>query len=195
MYSIVDKKPELGIALYKTNVTNLENNIHRIYNDVVCELKRKETTWLYYEYNIFSFTYGYKEYHELFKDINGAIREFVRHNDPLWFQCWLNYHNQDEVLDWHDHKGGILHGYVAIDPKNTTTEYEQGFGIDNEPGYIFIGKTDTPDMRHRVVVNEPFEGPRITLGFDVYDSKALDLRKEVDQQSGHLISRGLFPLL
>lgn len=185
MYSIIDKKPDLGIALYKTAAVFdhyhiLLEEVQRVYNNITLDLKNKDSSSFY---NVFSYTTGSNVFHELFRDINGTIRDYIGHNKPLWFQCWLNY-DQEVRSDVQDHSGGIIHGYLSIDPKNTTHEYEQGFVVDNEPGFIFIGKGD---MRYRVVVNEPFQGPIVTLSFNVYDSLPF--------QNDDQINKGFFPLL
>ena len=51
----------------------------------------------------------------------------------------------------------------SIDPKNTRTVFE-GYDIKNEVGNIYIG----PGYRkHKVEVDEHFDQPRITLGYDI----------------------------
>lgn len=40
----------------------------------------------------------------------------------IWMQAWLNYHDHDQVLDWHNHSAPY-HGYISIEPQDTTTEF------------------------------------------------------------------------
>ena len=85
----------------------------------------------------------------------------------MWMQCWMNMHNPKEVLGWHDHQFPY-HGYVSIDPKDSITQFKEDnlrYEIKNEVGNIYFG----PGWKrmHRVVVNSEYDGPRITLGFDI----------------------------
>ena len=121
-----------------------------------------DSTWGYSYYNIFSITSPSLLFHRLFEELKTNIRNYVGHNEPLWIQSWVNYHQRHEVLDWHGH-AWPLHGYISIRPHNTKTVFD-GYEIQNEIGNIYIG----PGFRmHKVEVIEPFDTPRITLGFDV----------------------------
>jgi hypothetical protein len=130
----------------------------------------RSSTWYYNYYNAMCLSLGSKLYFKLFKSLSMLIRNYSQHKNPLWFQCWLNFHSQQEVLDWHDHSECKFHGYVSIDPKNSLTEFEN-FKIKNEPGLVYIG---LPCLKHRVMVLEDFVAPRITLGFDVYDMECVE---------------------
>ena len=121
-----------------------------------------DSTWGYKLYNIFVMTSPQIIWYNLYKDLCLIIREYANTEDPLWFQCWLNYHHSDEVLDWHGHKFSI-HGWINIDPKHTKTIFE-GYEIYNSVGNIYIGPGH---RKHKVVVEENYIQPRITLGFDV----------------------------
>ena len=81
----------------------------------------------------------------------------------MWFQSWLNFHKPDQVLDWHDHNWPY-HGYISIDPKGTRTVFKD-YEVKNEIGNIYIGPGH---RRHKVEVDEVYDGPRITLGFDIH---------------------------
>ena len=61
----------------------------------------------------------------MFKDVFKIVRKYSKTKEPLWIQCWLNYHSDKQVLDWHDHKW-LFHGYISIDPKDTKTIFENG---------------------------------------------------------------------
>ena len=133
-------------------------------------------------YNIFSLTVGSPLFYLLYRQISLAVRSIVNDTDPLWMQCWLNYHKSNEVLNWHGHYGCILHGYISIDPKNTTTEFKK-FSIKNEVGLMYIG---SPSTQHRVVVNEDYSDTRLTLAFDVADL-SLNMQSK-DQRVRHNLS-------
>ncbi len=128
------------------------------------------------EFSLYSNHEGYKLYNffqisspniyifNVYKELLRAISSYRQH-DGLYFESWINYQDQDEVLDWHRHEGFLYHGYVCIDPKDTITEFEN-YSIENEVGLIYIG---AGSPRHRVVNKKPFEGKRITLGFDLIE--------------------------
>ena len=106
------------------------------------------------------------------RNIKQVVRNTLGTNQPLWMQCWMNFHKQKEVLKWHDHHFPY-HGYVSIDPKNSTTEFKQGslrYNIENVVGNIYFGPGD---RIHKVIVNNDYSGPRITIGFDILDEPSV----------------------
>lgn len=161
-----------GYAIYKSEL--IAENQEQFILDATHAHKRFETavsfnkvssTRGYNYYNLFTLTVGSKLFFALHNQLTKIIRDFVGDNRELWFQCWINYHMPHEVLDWHNHENCVAHGYVSIDPKNTSTVFES-YEIKNEVGKIYIG----PSNRfHRVVVHEPYKTPRITIAFDVVD--------------------------
>lgn len=128
-----------------------------------------DTTWNYYLYNIFSVSSPSIHFWNIFKKLNDIIRENIK-EDKVWMQAWLNYHNYDQVLDWHNHSAPY-HGYVSIEPQDTTTEFGD-WNIENEVGNIYFGRGN---IRHRVVNNSKYSGKRITIGFDVMPESCYDL--------------------
>lgn len=138
----------------------------------------EDTTASYYKYNLFAITSGSIYFYNLFKELRNTIRQEIP-NKPLWFQAWVNMHTQDKVLDWHDHAWDY-HGYISIDPKDTTTEFKE-YTIINKAGQIYFG----PGRRlHRVNVLTPYNGDRITIGYDITTEPIM-----------HTGCAGLFPLL
>jgi hypothetical protein len=129
----------------------------------------KPSTGFYRYYNCIGLLTGSKEYYKMFKDIFKKIRMFSNTKEPLWFQCWLNFHKKNELLKWHSHPDALFHGYVSIDPKNTETVFEK-YTIKNKIGNVYIG----PSYRHhKVVCKNDYKGERITLGFDVVDENTI----------------------
>lgn len=127
-------------------------------------LDQKGDTSGYSLYNVFTATSPNPRWHSLFQELISIIRDYVNHDNPLWMQSWINFQQHGDTLDWHSHSFPY-HGYISIDPKDTTTVFE-GYKIPNEVGNIYIGPGE---RAHTVQVNEPYEGERITLGFDVTD--------------------------
>ncbi len=129
----------------------------------------QQTTALYNQYNSMSLLVGSTKYYRLFKDIFKIIRRYAKTQKPLWLQSWLNIHNDNEVLHWHNHADSLLHGYVSIDPKNTKTIFAN-YTIENKIGNVYIGPSKN---YHKVVCNRKFKGKRITIAFDVVDEKTI----------------------
>ena len=119
----------------------------------------------FHEYNIFTEVTTDEMY-----DLYSALKAVIRTQIPasrLWMQAWVNVHKQGESLDWHHHNFA-WHGYISIDPKNTTTEFHH-WSIDNEIGNIYFGPGGASHT-HRVKVNEAYDDYRITIGYDVQTS-------------------------
>ena len=134
------------------------------------------STSAYGHYNLFSLTIGSKVFFALHTQLTELIRNYVGDDRELWFQCWLNYHMPHEVLKRHNHLGYLAHGYVSVDPKNTSTVFDS-YTIKNGVGQIYIGPSN---LFHEVVVHEPYETPRLTIGFDVVDAEILASLQEQD---------------
>lgn len=146
--------------------------------DVRHLLNEEDTTWTYYKYNLFAITAGSIQFYNLFKELRDIIRLEIP-DKPLWFQAWVNLHTQGNVLDWHNHHWDY-HGYISIDPKDSTTEFE-GYDIQNKVGQIYFGPGN---RNHRVTINTPYQGDRITIGYDVTTEPIM-----------HTGCTGLIPLL
>lgn len=148
----------------------IENNIddikvdldiaHRILTQIFPD---KDTTWAYGFYNIFSITSPSTNFYKIYKELSDLIRNNLKTDEPLWIQAWLNYHTSDQLLKWHTH-GYPYHGYICIDPKDTITVFED-YTIENKIGQIYFGHGN---IYHRVEAVKPFDGHRITIGFDVH---------------------------
>lgn len=128
-----------------------------------------DSTKGYAYYNLFALTVGSKEFFALHKQIASVIRCVIPDGRELWFQCWLNYHMPDEVLSWHSHEGCMIHGYLSLDPKDTSTNF-QTFSVKNEVGKIYVGHSH---QQHAVVVHTPYDTPRLTIAFDVVDAETM----------------------
>ena len=133
-------------------------------------------------YNVFNLTSPSPLFYHLLKEISPIVRKHlgnsgVNPDDPLWMQCWMNFHKPDQVLDWHDHHFP-WHGYISIDPKDSITKFREylpegtyDYNIHNKIGNIYLGPGFS--RMHKVVVNNDYEGDRITLGFDIITQSTL----------------------
>lgn len=130
-------------------------------------------TKYYYLYNFFSIASCNYDVYQLYLSLVDCIRHYFNfyeiEKNQVWIQSWMNVHKQDEVLKSHSH-AYPYHGYITLTNQNTHTvftddyEGEELYRIVNFPLQIYIG----PGYRHHhVSVMKPFDGERITLGFDI----------------------------
>jgi hypothetical protein len=132
----------------------------------------------YRYYNVFALAAPSALFLDVHRCLVAAIRDYVPERN-LYMQAWLNCQAADEVLNWHSHEGYKYHGYIALDPQDTKTEFEE-YEIDNKPGQIYIGQAF---LRHRVVNRSPYPGKRITIGFDI-----------IEPMDRSITNRGFIPL-
>ena len=130
---------------------------------------KKSSTDFYRYYNFITLLVGSKKYYKMFKDIFKIIRKYSNTKEPLWFQCWLNMHKENELLKWHNHSESLFHGYVSIDPKKTETVFKS-YTIKNKIGNVYIGPSE---YSHKVVSKNSYNDKRITIAFDVMDEKTI----------------------
>ena len=129
----------------------------------------KSSTNFYRYYNCMGLLVGSTHYYKMFKDIFKIIRKYSNSKKHLWFQCWLNYQEENKLLDWHCHPDALFHGYISIDPKDTETVFEN-YVIKNKIGNVYIG----PSLnKHKVISKKSYSDNRITIAFDVVDEKTI----------------------
>ena len=127
----------------------------------------KTTTWKYSEYNFW--THAMQE-DPLFIKVWEELLEVIKECSPkeakyAWVQSWLNFDSHDSVesnLHHHAHNCAI-HGYVAINPQDTKTVFDE-WEIDNEVGNIYCG---LGKWMHHVENKGYYSEPRVTIGYDV----------------------------
>ena len=169
--SSLTRRQELTVGDLPTLWGKSEN----IDNFIQSELSNPQSNLSGYSfYNIFNLTSPSPYFYELFYIFRNIVRLHLG-NRPIWFQSWMNFHRSDSVLNWHTHTFPY-HGYISINPHNTTTLFKDHedpstvedapllYEIENKPGQIYFGPGWRP---HKVKVNEEFDGPRLTLGFDI----------------------------
>ena len=160
--------------LIEKNHQEFVNQCYKSYEILNNRLNTTSTTWSYKEYNIFSVTSSSILFYNLYKELNYHIRSFIGNNRPLWIQSWLNYHKGSEIekeLPFHSH-ANEYHGYISINPQDTSTIFKNGLRINNKIGQIYIGPgragSLNEDWDHCVKVNKPYKDIRITIGFDIH---------------------------
>ena len=132
-----------------------------ILDNAVSNLGDDDPTWSYHKYNVFGLTSPTQVFYDLYNELRGFVYDYTD-AEFLWMQSWVNYHMPDQVLKWHNHQWPI-HGYISIRPHKTKTVFEN-YEIKNEIGNVYIGPGN---RHHEVQVLEPYDTPRITLGFDI----------------------------
>jgi len=170
---IVNNKEE-----FVRQIESSRNSLMSIYPDI-------DSTWGYNVYNIFAVSAGYEMFYNLYKDLQFIVRDYLQKDEPMWMQSWANYHYENDLLDWHAHFGWECHGYISIDPKNSTTMFD-GFEINNEVGNIYIGPST---VQHKVYSNGQYDGHRITCGFDIGSKDVL-----LDMQERNAINISFMPI-
>lgn len=131
-------------------------------------------TWQFGNYNMFGVNSCNQWFYDIYTSLISTIREYhklanIEIPPQLWLQTWINSHKPNQVLKTHNHEWP-LHGYISIEPKKSDTVFTDKpngtelYRINNKVGQIYLG----PGSRfHHVEVLEPFEGERITFGFDL----------------------------
>ena len=150
----------------KDNHLDFIKNCQRAQTKFEKLFKSEDSTYNYTKYNFFSLTSTSILFYNLYKELNFYIRDYIGDDRPLWIQNWLNFHSSDKVLKKHLHNSRY-HGYISIDPKNTTTVFNQ-FEIKNNIGQIYIGPGGE-EYSHYVRIDSEFKDKRITIGFDIED--------------------------
>ena len=161
--------------VYKSSV--ILQNLDNLINDLNwCKNLNmfKDYTRSHNQYNLFSLNPNSLVLNMLFIELKKKIRKFLQTDEPLWIECWLNYHYPNEVLTRHNHYWP-WHGYISIRPFDTTTVFDN-YEIKNKVGNIYIGEGHNA---HYVKVNKPFYEPRITIGFDIKDTnRKIDMKND-----------------
>jgi hypothetical protein len=169
--------------LIQNNSQSFIKNCEKAYQTIK-DLYGEDSTWNYYKYNFFSITSSSILFYNLYKELNYHIRSFIGNDQPLWIQSWLNYHENDKILNdklgenlgFHDHHG-LFHGYISIEPQNTITKFRNGLEIKNKTGQIYIGpalshvKGKNGEWGHYVTSQSPLPSPRITIAFDIVNTQ------------------------
>jgi|TARA_B100000900_G_scaffold286242_1_gene245374 hypothetical protein len=168
--NISDKKYTLtNFSYVKKNLQHFKSYAfigHKRFKNVFGE---KDATAFYNRYNCINLLGGSSHYYKLFKDVFKTIRKYSNTVKPLWIQCWLNIHDENQLLKWHTHYDSLFHGFICIDPKHTETVFEN-YTIKNKIGNVYVGPSN---IHHKVVNKKPFVGERITIGFDILDESII----------------------
>jgi hypothetical protein len=138
------------------------------------------TTSKWNKYNAFQFYHP--GIHKLFKSVRSMVVEACNHyeidfeKEEFWAQAWFNInYNHIGKLDWHEHGGRgapWFHGYYSVKAEPSITHYNVFDNIienHNKNNRAILSETGHP----HAMGDWDWEGPRITIAYDVVPFKGL----------------------
>ena len=85
---------------------------------------KQDSTSLYNEYNALLLLRNSKEWNIVFDELLSLIKDFYTGgSSSLYLKCWINYHNEKSVLNWHNHTS-LFHGREFPFIDNTITQFD-----------------------------------------------------------------------
>ena len=171
----LSKLRKTSSSMYEIIQENFEDKKLGPYGQTVLQTK------LYTKYNFL--LYPLPGIHELYFEISKVFHECLKlhpeiPHEKYFIQCWLNYFNKGEFIDWHGHSSvdfNNWHGFLCLDTEpNSYTSYKWPFDssrknliidVPSKDGMIVMGRTNG-DM-HRSSEWTHDDHPRITIAFDI----------------------------
>jgi len=132
------------------------------------------------EYNVFQF-YN-TDIHKIFKSLSKLIHEACEYyeidfeSQQYMVQGWFNInYTKKGKLDWHDHgphPAPFFHGYYSVNAEPSITHYKvNGKDVEN---HNINNRMIVSEMAHpHAMADWSWEGPRITLAYDIVPLKSL----------------------
>jgi hypothetical protein len=168
-------------TLKLSGVTKVTPRDHWLSSDSVSTIKWRE-------YNVFQF--HHPSIYKLYKNISETIKEACKYYEvdfdkqEYMVQGWFNInYNNSGKLDWHDHGGPYapyFHGYYCVNAEPSVTYYR-----------VFDKETDNHNKNNRMIISEmghphamgswDWEGPRVTIAYDIVPMKSLIANKAEPQ--------------
>jgi hypothetical protein len=168
-------------TLKLSGVTKVTPRDHWLSSDSVSTIKWRE-------YNVFQFYHP--SIYKLYKNISETIKEACEYYEvdfdkqEYMVQGWFNInYNNSGKLDWHDHGGPYapyFHGYYCVNAEPSVTYYR-----------VFDKETDNHNKNNRMIISEmghphamgswDWEGPRVTIAYDIVPMKSLIANKAEPQ--------------
>jgi len=168
-------------TLKLSGITKVTPRDHWLSSDSVSTIKWRE-------YNVFQFYH--ESIHKLYKNISETIKEACEYyginfeEQKYMVQGWFNInYNHSGKLDWHDHGGPYapyFHGYYCVNAEPSTTYYS-----------VFGNQVENHNKNNRMIISEmghphamgdwDWEGPRVTIAYDIMPLKSLITNKAEPQ--------------
>jgi len=139
------------------------------------------TTHVFNQYNLLM--YPLDQFHELYFEIQKMYREINQSSEQMYIQCWLNFYNKGQFIDWHSHWGigsGAHHGFFCVDVEPSSyTSYKfpiddtiKIVDVESKNNLLVMGKTDR-DQHKSSEWNNDY--PRITIAYDIVPKNLVPL--------------------
>jgi hypothetical protein len=136
------------------------------------------TTGLLTAYNLLCFPYP--GFHELYQAIRNEFRKVIGNNDPYYIGTWVNYYDDVDYLNWHNHGPAKLegwHGYFCVNGEGSVTTYrmpwnkEEEVDIHNKNNTLILSVTGGDEHIARPWKSDT--GPKITIAYDIMPQKSV----------------------
>jgi hypothetical protein len=126
---------------------------------------------LYTKYNLL--LYPFDGFHDLYTEIKTMFHEICKEENQYYIQCWFNYYNEGDFIEWHDHWRTATigwHGFFCVDVEPSKTSYiipvaRDQINVESKDNLLVIGKS--AGDKHRTWPWTETDRPRITLAFDI----------------------------
>lgn len=178
------KQLALDLPAVKTSCIQMRDIIIENFSHMPGFYPQKDllTTHVFNHYNVLM--YPLDQFHELYFEIQKMYREICESSTQMYIQCWLNFYNKGQFIDWHGHLGSGLnsfHGFYCVDVEpNSFTSYkfpvngDQIFvDIESKNNLLVMGKTDNDQHRSSVWTHDY---PRITIAYDIVPKEYVPIR-------------------
>jgi len=177
------KKLDLDIDTIKDSCLEMHKIIMNNFAGLPGGYPQKDlsSTHVFNQYNLLM--YPLDQFHELYFEIQRMYRELSQVDNPMYIQCWLNFYNKGQYIDWHGHWGdgsGAYHGYFCVDVEpDSHTSYKflvndeiKLVDIESKNNLLVIGKTEGDQHKSSEWKNDY---PRITIAYDIVPKNLVPL--------------------
>lgn len=159
--------------MYQLVTNNFKENMNIGYRG-----KSTPSTKVFNQYNLLM--YPFPGFYELYIGIRDSFRHFVPEGQH-YIQCWLNYYQKGDFIDWHGHwvkESNSWHGIYCVDVEESKTTYkipgiEHLVDVVGQDDLLILSKSDGDKHRSSEWLNDR---PRITIAFDVVPAVMLNPR-------------------
>lgn len=172
------RKLDLDLSVQQKNARIIQRHLTKEYDSHPATYfgKSSSTTKYYGYYNYLMMPLSGMT--QLFNNIRETFVACNNHNwnnnppdNEYYIQCWLNYYNKGEYIDWHSHfktESRSWHGFYCVDVEpDSSTFYRVGdreLEVKSEDNLLVIGKSCGDMHRSSEWMQDK---PRITIAFDI----------------------------
>lgn len=173
------KKLNLDLVGIKDSCLKMESIIDKHFSKLpgVYPQKNLKTTHVFNHYNLL--LYPLDQFYELYFEIQNMFRTISNSKEKMYIQCWLNFYNKGQYIDWHSHWGsgmGAWHGFYCVDVEPSShTSYkfpvndEMTFvDIESQNNLLVMGRTENDEHKSSEWLQDY---PRITIAYDIVPQK------------------------